>query len=32
MFELKNGDGKLSNVWKYNLVRLVLADFVFTNL
>ena len=27
IFELKFGNNKLLNVWKYNQVRLVLADF-----
>ena len=29
IFELKHEDIKLSNVWKYNQVRLALADFAF---
>ena len=32
IFELKYGKRKLSNVWKYNQVRLVLAGFASINL
>ena len=32
IFELKYGNRKLSNIWKYNQVRLVLADFASNNL
>ena len=32
VFELKYGNRKLSNVWKYNQVRLVLTDFTSINL
>ena len=31
IFELKYGNRKLSNVWKYNQVRLVFADFASIN-
>ena len=29
IFELKYGNRKLSNIWKYNQVRLILAFFYF---
>ena len=32
IFELKYGNKKQLNVWKYNQVRLVLADFASANL
>ena len=31
IFELKYGDRKLSDIWEYNQVRLVLADFASIN-
>ena len=32
IFELKYGNRKLSNVWKYNQVGLAVADFASINL